>query len=176
MPGVYESCATRRFFHGRTETIRSTTPDSWALARAMVDGEDGDKLARLRAAAATHSTVSRDAAAGLGCDRHLLVLNYIANRDTPDAVPAMFTNPAFTKAKTWLLSTSNATSTPFIDLFGFGPVATEGYGNGYLIFNDSIHVNCTTFKGTSSKGSKLMREKIEETLLEFKALSDAESK
>ena len=36
MPGVYESCATRKFFHGRTETIRSLTPDSWALARCMV--------------------------------------------------------------------------------------------------------------------------------------------
>jgi carnitine O-acetyltransferase len=67
MPGVYESCATRKFHHGRTETIRSLTPDSHALARCLVDGEAGDKLALLQKAAATHSQVSKDASNGMGC-------------------------------------------------------------------------------------------------------------
>lgn len=173
MPGVYESCATRRFFHGRTETIRSTTPDSWALAKAIVDGTGGDKLALLQTAAKTHSDVSREAAGGMGCDRHLLVLNYLANRDMAGSVPSIFQNPAFVKSKTWMLSTSNASSTPYIDLFGFGAVAVEGYGCGYLIFNDSVHVNCTSFKGTSSLGSANIRAKIEETLLEFKQIYDS---
>jgi carnitine O-acetyltransferase len=67
MPGVYESCATRKFHHGRTETIRSLTPDSHALARCLVDGEAGDKLALLQKAAATHTQVSKDASNGMGC-------------------------------------------------------------------------------------------------------------
>jgi hypothetical protein len=61
------------------------------------------------------------------CDRHLLVLNYIANRDTPDAMPAFMQSPAYSASKNWLLSTSNASSTPFIDLFGFGAVSMDGY-------------------------------------------------
>ena len=27
-PAVYESCSTRNFFHGRTETIRAATPEA----------------------------------------------------------------------------------------------------------------------------------------------------
>mmetsp|Transcript_12067 Transcript_12067/g.16404 ORF Transcript_12067/g.16404 Transcript_12067/m.16404 type:complete len:251 (+) Transcript_12067:1-753(+) len=177
MAPVYESCATRRFFHGRTETIRSLTPESAALAKAVVEGDTSSgmsKLELLRAAAATHSTVSRDAAAGMGSDRHLMVLNYIANRDDPDNLPALFKNPAFAASKNWLLSTSNATSTPFIDLFGFGPVASNGYGCGYLIGNDSVTVNITSFKNTASIGSKTLHDAIEAILLEFKSIADAE--
>ena len=34
---VYESASTRMFKHGRTETGRSLTMDTWAFARAMDD-------------------------------------------------------------------------------------------------------------------------------------------
>lgn len=145
------------------------------------------------------------------CDRHLLVLNYIANRDTPNAIPAFMQNPAYAASKNWLLSTSNASSTPFIDLFGFGAVSMDGYthrvlcaqrsriqqsflvpsftktvrserglnrwcryGCGYLIFDDKLRVNVTSYNGDyASKSSAEMKAAIEQTLLEFKLIAAA---
>lgn len=38
MPPVYEACATRKFFHGRTETIRSATEAATAFCKALASG------------------------------------------------------------------------------------------------------------------------------------------
>eukprot|EP00239_Pterosperma_sp_CCMP1384_P010159 CAMPEP_0197863696 /NCGR_PEP_ID=MMETSP1438-20131217/41359_1 /TAXON_ID=1461541 /ORGANISM="Pterosperma sp., Strain CCMP1384" /LENGTH=655 /DNA_ID=CAMNT_0043481695 /DNA_START=110 /DNA_END=2077 /DNA_ORIENTATION=- len=183
MPTVYESCATRKFHHGRTETIRSVTPESTKLVKTYF-GEEGEEVLAsemanlLRTACARHTQVSRDASNGLGCDRHLLSLKKLAEKNDPDNVPALFTNPLYAKSGTFLVSTSNATSTPFIDIFGFGPVSTDGYGCGYLVRGDGITVNCTHFTNTESKSSKAIADAIESTLLSFQTIvkeADAES-
>jgi hypothetical protein len=79
----------------------------------------------------------------------MMVLNYLAARDMRGNVPAVFTNPALAASKNWLISSSNATSTPYIDQFGFGPTAGDGYGLGYLIEANSVKLAVTSFKVTT---------------------------
>ena len=145
MAATYEACATRKFFHGRTETIRTVTPEGKKLVEAVAAG--GEVKAALEAAAAAHQGVSRAAASGLGCDRHLMALGKLAAKKGISA-PAL-TDKITARSKDWLLSTSNG-SQPYIDLFGFGPVTGEGYGIGYLVDKAQMSFCVTSFKGASS--------------------------
>lgn len=48
------------------------------------------------------------------------------------------------------------------------------YGCGYLIFDDKLRVNVTSYNGDyASKSSAEMKAAIEQTLLEFKAIAAA---
>lgn len=55
------------------------------------------------------------------------------------AMPAIFTDPGWALLNTSILSTSNC-GNPALRLFGFGPVAADGYGIGYIIKDDGISV------------------------------------
>jgi carnitine O-acetyltransferase len=73
---TYEACSTAGAFHGRTETIRSCSPESVALVAACLDGSTSVETKRELLAAATkaQSGLSRSAAFGEGVDRHMMAL------------------------------------------------------------------------------------------------------
>lgn len=73
---TYEACSTAGAFHGRTETIRSCSPESCALVAACLDGTATPEL--LSQATAAQSVLARSASAGEGVDRHLLGLSKFA--------------------------------------------------------------------------------------------------
>jgi carnitine O-palmitoyltransferase 1 len=104
---VYESAMTRLFGHGRTETIRSTTPESTAFVHAaamMRQGDAGDRLqalSRLHAAAESHQLLSREAITGGGVDRHLFALLVCARATGTES---HFLSQALSMP--WVLSTS----------------------------------------------------------------------
>lgn len=54
-------------------------------------------------------------------------------------MPAIFTDPGYALLSTSILSTSNC-GNPALRLFGFGPVAADGYGIGYIIKDEGISV------------------------------------
>jgi carnitine O-acetyltransferase len=54
-------------------------------------------------------------------------------------MPALFTDPGWQVLNNTILSTSNC-GNPALRLFGFGPVAADGYGIGYIIKEDGISV------------------------------------
>lgn len=54
-------------------------------------------------------------------------------------MPAIFTDPGYSLLSTSILSTSNC-GNPALRLFGFGPVAADGYGIGYIIKEEGISV------------------------------------
>jgi len=54
-------------------------------------------------------------------------------------LPAIFRDPGWELLNTSILSTSNC-GNPALRLFGFGPVAADGYGIGYIIKEDGISV------------------------------------
>lgn len=61
MPGAhYESAATRKYIHGRTETIRSCSVESIAFAKAMLDKDVDitEKVSKLEEAIAAHKKYS----------------------------------------------------------------------------------------------------------------------
>jgi carnitine O-acetyltransferase len=78
---VYEPAMTKTFFHGRTEAIRSVTDESVEFVRTFWgDNPAESKLAALRKACEKHVKVTREAAKGLGHDRHLYALYCIWQR------------------------------------------------------------------------------------------------
>jgi hypothetical protein len=54
-------------------------------------------------------------------------------------MPSIYTDSGWALLGTSILSTSNC-GNPALRLFGFGPVAAEGYGIGYIIKEDGISV------------------------------------
>jgi carnitine O-acetyltransferase len=79
---TYESSHTRRFWHGRTEAVRSASSKSTAFAKAMdalVQSDDRDtKKYLLQQACEAHVNTIKQNMAGQGFDRHLLMLKAIS--------------------------------------------------------------------------------------------------
>ncbi len=151
---TYESCSTSKFFHGRTETIRTATQDMWNFIseEAKTTSPSGELKALAITAAKTHISLARAAAEGQGIDRHLLALKDIA-RSANDAVATDFFNDdLYGYSGTWLMSTSNV-SQPHMELFNFGPVSNDGYGIGYVIDENDIRVTISAFTSSSKTNS-----------------------
>lgn len=72
LAGTYESAQTRKFRRGRTEVIRSATPEALEWVKAMEDTEVSNKhrLDLFRKAASAHIKYAGWAADGQGVDRH----------------------------------------------------------------------------------------------------------
>ncbi|KAL3907452.1 MAG: hypothetical protein SGPRY_010164, partial [Prymnesium sp.] len=143
---TYETASTRRFFHGRTETIRSCSSQSTAWARAMDDPSMSptQRGQLFRDAVTAHLSYLLAASNGQGCDRHLLALYALAKQSglTGEKTPPIFADLAFSKSCTYGLSTSNI-STPGAgsgggDFAGFGAPIVESYGVCYSIEEDRI--------------------------------------
>lgn len=60
------------------------------------------------------------------------------------SLPEIFTDHGWTVLNTSILSTSNC-GNPALRLFGFGPVAADGFGIGYIIKDDGISVYVISF-------------------------------
>ena len=149
-PSTYESASTAGYKHGRTETIRSATPESVAMCGVFgaptaggpgasstsgtaAKADAGAKYAALSAAATRHSKTTREAAMGQGVDRHLFALQKWGEKlglAPPD--PPLFDSDAYRTFKDIRLSTSTLDS-PALDGGGFGPVNRTSYGVGYGI-------------------------------------------
>lgn len=139
------------------------------------DASPSEKLAALRKACEHHSKLTKECSQGFGQDRHLYALYCLLQRQMASAnssssdsdsrssspvsesamsslsnghlraqLPAIFTDPGWELLNTSILSTSNC-GNPALRLFGFGPVAADGYGIGYIIKDDGLSV-CASSK------------------------------
>lgn len=72
---TYEPAMTKSFLHGRTEAIRTVTPESIDFVTAFW-GENAaeQKVDALRAACQKHTAATKDCSKGQGPDRHLYAL------------------------------------------------------------------------------------------------------
>ncbi|KAF9903428.1 Carnitine O-acetyltransferase mitochondrial [Linnemannia zychae] len=146
---TYESAATRKYRHGRTETARSCSIESKAFCEAM-DNPDMSLKARAaacRAAVARHAQYTAWAVDGQAIDRHLLGLRLIRKSD--EEVPAMFQDPVFARTCRWRLSTSQISDDCFI-AYGWGEVVPDGYGCAYMVKETELYF-CVTSLGLGSK-------------------------
>ena len=78
------------------------------------------------------------------CLVHRQLQNIQETQSTPNGpriteMPSIYTDSGWALLGTSILSTSNC-GNPALRLFGFGPVAAEGYGIGYIIKEDGISV------------------------------------
>lgn len=126
---TYESASTASFKHGRTETIRSATPESAAFVEAFCDSsvDSVTRAIRMREASANHARVTRDALTGKGMDRHLFALRALA---AGEAEPELFRTAAYAALSKIILSTSTLQSAA-LENGGFGPVNSDCYAIGY---------------------------------------------
>ncbi|KAI0057062.1 acyltransferase ChoActase/COT/CPT [Artomyces pyxidatus] len=162
---TYEPAMTKAFLHGRTEAIRSVQPESVDFVKTFFsEASAGTKVDALRKACERHVRLTKECSQGLGQDRHLYALYCLLQRElnegtldpSPDsrppsppygaknALPDIFTDPGWGTLGTSILSTSNC-GNPALRLFGFGPVAADGFGIGYIIKDDGISV-CASSK------------------------------
>lgn len=126
------------FYHGRTEAMRSATPQVLELCHIWCSksSTDRERLKALHVATVEHARLVKESAAGMGVDRHLFALKCIAERKGLP-VPAFFQSEAWQMLNHTILSTSNC-GNPALRLFGFGPVVQDGFGIGYIIKDHGI--------------------------------------
>ncbi|EJD00440.1 acyltransferase ChoActase/COT/CPT [Fomitiporia mediterranea MF3/22] len=161
---TYEPAMTKQFFHGRTEAIRTVQPESVEFTKTFFsDAPQNEKITSLRKACERHVALTKECSKGLGQDRHMYALYCLFQREIADgkfdilpddpvpsptwprrALPEVFTDPGWSLLSTSIISTSNC-GNPALRLFGFGPVAADGYGIGYIIKDDGISI-CASSK------------------------------
>ena len=150
LPSTYESASTAAFKHGRTETIRSATPEAQAFTQAFTDPSTSasERTAALRAAVDNHSEITKAALMGKGWDRHLFALSHYAALENIDA--PLFSCAALQKLRHIILSTSTLNSEALAG-GGFGPVNDDCYAIGYGIRSYGSEARVMTY-GRDSQG------------------------
>ncbi|KAI8597748.1 acyltransferase ChoActase/COT/CPT [Dissophora ornata] len=163
---TYESAATRKYRHGRTETARSCSIESKAFCEAMDNPEMSLKAraAACRAAVARHAQYTAWAVDGQAVDRHLLGLRLI--RKTEEEVPPMFTDPVFTRSCRWRLSTSQISDDCFI-AYGWGEVVPDGYGCAYMVKETELYFCVTSLRLGSKEFGQHIVDALEEMRFMF---------
>jgi len=145
---TYEASMTRLYLNGRTETVRSCTPQMVDFVMCMNDPNctNAQRIEKLNKMEATHTNLYKDAMNGKGIDRHLFALYVVCKGlgQENEFLQNILTMP-------WTLSTSQTphtqqTAVPdpnwksFNDKLcaggGFGTVDVNGYGIAYLFPND----------------------------------------
>ncbi|KZT56722.1 acyltransferase ChoActase/COT/CPT [Calocera cornea HHB12733] len=154
---TYEPAMTKAFLHGRTEAIRTVQPESVDFIKTYFSEKHtaSQKIQALRKACEAHVKLTKECASGLGQDRHLYAIFCLLQREiqanehgtgkpgTATKLPSIFTDPGYNVLGTSIISTSNC-GNPALRLFGFGPVAPDGIGVGYIIKDDAISICAAT--------------------------------
>ncbi|KAM9574576.1 peroxisomal carnitine O-octanoyltransferase [Guaruba guarouba] len=158
-PGCcYETAMTRRFYHGRTETVRSCTVEAVEWCKSMLDPSESiyQRLQLMHQAFAKHNKMRRDCEGGKGFDRHLLGLLLIA-QEQGLPVPELYTDNAFTASGgggNFVLSTSLTGYTRFSGCTV--PMVDHGYGFFYSIRDDRILTTCSSWKACPETDAEVL--------------------
>ncbi|XP_033762348.1 peroxisomal carnitine O-octanoyltransferase-like isoform X2 [Pecten maximus] len=166
---TYETATTRRYFHARTETLRSCTQEALDWSKAMLDPtvKDEQRLQLYLAAANKHNSLMDEANHLNGCDRHMLGLSCVA-KEQGFPVPELFTDPSFTKSGgggSYVLSTSFVGYTP---IYGcVAPMMEHGYGAFYKIEANKIVPAISVWKSSPHTDAVKFCEALFENLDEM---------
>uniref|UniRef100_UPI003981824C choline/carnitine O-acyltransferase n=1 Tax=Salmonella sp. s54836 TaxID=3159673 RepID=UPI003981824C len=85
---------------------------------------------------------------GRGFDRHFFALSALAQEEN-SSIPELFTNEYYQYTNRFILSTSTLVSKALL-VGGFAPVVSDGYGVGYMMMDDSIGSNVSTYESRDS--------------------------
>ncbi|KAI8147009.1 acyltransferase ChoActase/COT/CPT [Fennellomyces sp. T-0311] len=144
MAPTYETASTRKYLHGRTDTIRTCSVESKAFVEGWSNSalDPKSKYDLLVKATNAHRSYTQVASEGHACDRHLMVLRLL-NADHEMRSPVtgklekvpmhpMFQDPIFRRSQTWILSTSGLQAGTRLMGTGFGAATPDGYGINYM--------------------------------------------
>ncbi|XP_059194689.1 peroxisomal carnitine O-octanoyltransferase [Centropristis striata] len=148
-PGsCYETAMTRKFYHGRTETMRPCTQEALNWCKTMTD-PTCDVEAKRKAmllAFNKHNKLMFEAQEGKGFDRHLLGL-YLIAKEEGRPTPELFMDPLYARSGgggNFVLSSSLVGYTTVIG--AVAPMVHHGYGFFYRIRDDRIVVSVSEWK------------------------------
>jgi carnitine O-acetyltransferase len=139
---TYEAVDTRHYLGGRTECLRSVTPEAVGLVQALIDGRA--RPSHLHAALAAHKDWIKACKTGQGIDRHLTGLAMVA--DANDYALPLLDDPSYHRLKTDFLSTSSIGDHDQIVAMCFAPTSDDGLGINYTPLGD-----CYEFLVTSHR-------------------------
>lgn len=188
---AYESCHTRLFREGRTETIRSVTKEALEFIRycklfLKIQPTPSDlkkAKALLLTASKVHKTLCVQSLSGNGIDRHLFALNVAAKGLE---IKSEFLD--YAHALKWSISSSQHPQMQtklrnFLpeavvkDFFcpggGYAPISDDGYGVAYTLTADRIFFHVTCKKSSSHTSSKKFTKNLKFTLEFFKLMFEA---
>ncbi len=171
---TYETVATRRFLHGRSETLRSVSLESVQFVNNMVSAhcDENTKASYLRKAAQKHVERMTECRAGRGVERHLFGLLSIYERFGGElgihSMPKIFTDPGWLKLCHDTLSTSSPSPLGLV-ISGFGPVVDDGFGIVYLVMDDRITFSVSSKSQMEDQLDKFVSH-LNQSLLEMSAL------
>lgn len=169
-PGCcYETATTRRFFHGRTETMRPCTVEAQHWCRTMMNpaATTEEKRHTLHAAVNKHNKLMAEAQDGKGIDRHLLGL-YLIAKENSIPVPELYADPLYTKSGgggNFVLSTSLVGYTTVLG--AVAPMVRHGYGFFYRIRDDRIVASCTAWKSNPETDAETLFQNLATSLHEM---------
>jgi len=173
-PPTYETAMTRQFHHGRTETCRSCSQESFEFIKS-VDNNDlsaQDKINLLKKAIESHKKFMIDAINGKGCDRHLLGLRIFAMEELKEGkrskMPDIFLDPAYSASNSWKLSTSTIPTISYTP--GFTAVVEDGYGICYNPRENEVRMAINSWKSAKTTSSKRLKEEIEKAFIDVQNL------
>ena len=159
---TYETATTRKFYHGRTETCRTCTPEAVRFCEEMLrifrgnptEQELSEMKSLLLKAQQKFLHLMQECCNARGCDRHLYGIQLIAEEEN-SPVPKLFSHPSFEKSGgggNFLLSTS---------CLGYGviqgvvaPMTTMGYGTFYRINDERIVFSVTSYTDCDETNSQ----------------------
>uniref|UniRef100_A0A670I5X3 Choline/carnitine acyltransferase domain-containing protein n=1 Tax=Podarcis muralis TaxID=64176 RepID=A0A670I5X3_PODMU len=165
-----ESASLRRFHRGRTETIRSTTSAALAFVRAMADDDcqAPERLSLLKKAVEVHSTLTEQALAGQGIDRHLLGMKLEAIADG-FRVPELFMDTSYAVASHWKLSTGQVAARTDC-VMCYGPLVPDGYAVCYNPLPTHVNFAVTAFNCCQETNAEHLAGSIQKALDDVGAL------
>jgi len=162
---VYEAVSTRKFYQGRTDCARPVSEESAEFVRALALG--GDKAAlseKFYSVVRVIGDNMKRAQQALGPERHMAGLSMMAQTNGIP-MPDIFSAEGYKKLRRDTLSTSSTTA-PFIEFFSFGPVASDGFGIGYGIKEDALHLSVSAYDDSAASPERFLDE-VERAAGEF---------
>ena len=157
---TYETAMTRQYYHGRTETCRTCTPEVVAFCRAFLSNplrgskEYRELLPMLKKAHTKFLSLMKECSYNRGCDRHLLGLLLICVENNLP-IPELYTDKAFTATGgngNFILSTSCVGY-----MRGQGAVAPmleNGYGFFYRINDEKIIYSVSAYNSCPNTSAR----------------------
>ncbi|CAF3492794.1 unnamed protein product [Rotaria socialis] len=162
---TYETASTRRFYRGRTETVRTCSPEVVAWCRAM----ESERRKLFLIAANRHQELMAAASENQGCDRYLFALSMMA---TLTGKPfELINDPSWIKSGgsgNFILSTSCLGFT--LSVGGTPPMCLNGYGVFYRLGSDAITFSVSAYRNSTITDAQALAHTIERTLIEVKML------
>uniref|UniRef100_A0A8C8LSH9 Choline/carnitine acyltransferase domain-containing protein n=1 Tax=Oncorhynchus tshawytscha TaxID=74940 RepID=A0A8C8LSH9_ONCTS len=165
----YETAMTRRFYHGRTETMRPCTLEAqnWCHTMLLPAASAEAKRKALLLAFNKHNKLMAEAQNGKGFDRHLLGL-YLIAKEEGLPMPDLFTDPLYSKSGgggNFTLSTSLVGYTTVLG--AVAPMVHHGYGFFYRIGDDRIVASCTAWKSSPETDAETLFQNLVTSLHEM---------